>query len=306
METALIVARQIAIMFLFMGLGWIMFKAKWLTEQGAKDLSNLLLRFVVPSILISSFLVERTPENTSGFFLSFGLAFGSILVSVVLSRLIFRDRHVIEHFASAFSNAGFFGIPLVQAFLGEEAVFYIASFVMMTFFFQWTYGVYQFTKDKSMFKIKRLVSNPVIIAFVIALFFFFTQIPVPEIITTPLSMIGALNTPIAMIILGVYLAKSRFLSIFTDGKSYIVAALRLVLFPLIVLGLLTLLPKDANTIRLAVLIPACAPVGANVAIFAGLYDQDYGKSVRFVCLSTLLSILTIPFLVALAEWLWTK
>jgi len=305
METVLIVARQIAIMFLFMALGWIMFKTKLLTEQGAKDFSNLLLRFVVPAILITSFIVERTPEKTSAFFLSFALAFGSILISVVLSRLLFRDKHVIEHFASAFSNAGFFGIPIVQAFLGEEAVFYIASFVMMTFFFQWTYGVFQFTKDKSMFQAKKLLTNPVIIGFAIALFLFFTQIPVPEIITTPLSMIAALNTPLAMIILGVYLAKSRFLSIFTDKKAYLVAGLRLVVFPLVILGLLSLLPAENNPIRLAILIPACAPVGANVAIFAGLYDQDYAKSVRFVCLSTLLSILTIPVLVALAEWLWT-
>ena len=155
-----------------------------------------------------------------------------------------------------------------------------------------------------MFRFRRLITNPVLIAFVIALLLFFVQIPVPEIITTPLKMISALNTPIAMIILGSYLAKDRLIGIFTDRRAYAPVAVRLVLIPLLTIGLLTLLPDSLTTVRLAILIPSVAPIGANVAVFAGLYDQDYGKAVRIVCLSTLISLVTIPLLVSLAQWLW--
>ena len=305
MDTVLILLRQITILFAFMGLGWILSKTGLLGTAGTKDLSNLVLRFVVPAILIKSFLVERTAENTSGFLLSFALSLGAILLSMGISKLIFRKRdRVIEHFGSAFSNVGFFAIPIVQAYLGESAVFYIASFVMLIFTLQWTYGLYQFTRDKAMFKPLSLVKNPVLIAFVLAVFLFFTQIPVPEIVKTPLEMLSALNTPLAMIILGSYLAKMPFLSLFTNKHAYFASLVRLVVIPIVTIALFSFLPERLAALRLAVLIPAIAPVGVNVAVFAGLYDQDYSQSVRVVCLSTLLSIVTIPLLVTLSLWLW--
>lgn len=305
METVLILLRQITLLFAFMGLGWILSKTRLLGTEGTKDLSNLVLRFVIPGILIRSFLVERTAENTRGFLLSFALSLGAILLSMGISKLVFPRRgRVIEHFGSAFSNVGFFAIPIVESYLGESAVFYIASFVMLVFTLQWTYGLYQFTRDKSMFRPLNLMKNPVLIAFFLAVFLFFTQIPVPEIVKTSLDMLSALNTPLAMIILGSYLAKMPFWSLFTDRHAYLASFVRLVLIPLVTIALFSLLPERLSALRLAVLIPAISPVGVNVAVFAGLYDQDYSQSVRLVCLSTLLSILTIPLLVTLSLVLW--
>jgi len=305
METVLILAHQIAIMFVFMAIGWILFKTGLLTIQGTRDLSNLLLCVVIPVIIVKSFIVIRTPENTTGFFLSFALSLGAIVLSALVARLIFPKNAVVDQFGTAFANVGFFGIPIAQAFLGDTGVFYIASFVMMTFVFQWTYGVHLFTKDKTLFQPKKLLTNPVLIAFALALILFFTQVTVPDFITVPLGMITPLNTPVAMLVLGSYLARGRLADLFTNKRAYVAVAVRLILIPLLTLALFTLLPRDWNAIRLAVLIPAIAPVGVNVTLFAGLHDQDYGEAVRIVCLSTLLSIATIPFIVLLAQWAWT-
>ncbi|MDP3130167.1 MAG: AEC family transporter [Bacillota bacterium] len=299
-----LLAERIAIMFGFMAIGWMLFKKKFLTEQGAKDLSQILLRLVVPAIIIESFLIERTPENTRAFLLSFVLALAAIVLSALVARIVFRNKRVADQFGTAFSNAGFFGIPLVSALLGEAAVFYIASFVMMIFVFQWTYGVHLYTKDKTIFSPKKIFTNPVLIAFVIAVVLFFAEIELPMVITAPLALITPLNTPIAMFIIGSYLARSRFVDLFTDKSAYLVVALRLVVIPLLTIGLLSLLPASMNEVRFAILIPAAAPVGVNVAIFAGLLNQDYSKAVRIVCLSTLLSILTMPLIVMLATAFW--
>lgn len=304
MEMVVLLAERIAIMFGFMAIGWILFKKKFLTEQGAKDLSQILLRLVVPAIIIQSFLIERTPENIRAFLLSFLLSLLAIVLSALIARIVFRNKRVVEQFGTAFANAGFFGIPLVSALLGEAAVFYIASFVMMIFVFQWTYGVHLYTKDKTIFSPKKILLNPVLIAFVIAVALFFSGLELPRAITEPLSLITPLNTPIAMFIIGSYLARSRFVDLFKDKSAYLVVALRLIVIPLITLGLLSLLPMSMNDVRFAILIPASAPVGVNVAIFAGLLNQDYSKAVRIVCLSTLLSILTMPLIVMLATALW--
>jgi len=301
METVTILARQIAIMFGLIAIGWILFRMRFLSEQGTKDLSNILLRLATPAVILRSFLVERTEENTRQFLLSFALAFAAILLSAVIARLIFRGDRVIERFAASFANAGFFGIPLVKAFVGDEYVFLVASFVMMTFVSQWTYGVFLFTRDKKIFSLKRLATNPVLVAFSISMVIFFGRIELPQILTTPIELIAPLHTPLAMFILGSYLARGRIRDIFLDKTSYPAVLVRLVLTPLITLAAFALLPASAALVQTAVMIPAVAPIGANVAVFAGLHGQDYGKAVRLVCLSTLLSIVTIPLIMLLVE-----
>ena len=304
METVLILIRQIGIMFAFMAIGWVLAKGKWLTNQGTKDLSNILLRVVVPIIIIKSFITENTPEKITGFFISFGLALLAITLSVIISALVFSKRNVVDQFGTAFSNAGFFGIPIVSALYGEEAVFYIASFIMFIFFFQWTYGVFLFTRDRSIFKPRKLLMNPIVIAFLVGMVLFFTQLPVPQLVVSAIGMVTPLNTPIAMIILGSYMAKDKLYKIFTNSQAYLATVCRLVVIPLVTIGVFSLLPASVGVIRMAILISTIAPVGVNVAVFAGLYDQDYNQSVRIVCLSTLLCVISIPLLVLLTEWIW--
>lgn len=304
MEPVGILIRQIGIMFAFMAIGWILVKGKWLTEQGTKDLSNLLLRVVVPIIIVKSFITDSTSEKITGLFISLGLALIAITISMLISTLVFSKRSAVDQFGTAFSNAGFFGIPIVSALYGDEAVFYIASFIMFIFFFQWTVGVFLFTRDKTIFQLKKILLNPVVIAFLLGMVLFFTQLPMPEVVTAAMGMITPLNTPIAMIILGSYLAKDKLVKIFTNFQAYVATLFRLVVIPLVTIAVFTLLPAEVDVIRTAVLISAIAPVGVNVAVFSGLYDQDYNQAVRIVCLSTILCVATIPLLVMFTEWIW--
>jgi predicted permease len=304
METVTILIRQIAIMFGLMAVGWILFRTRFLTEQGTKDLSNILIRLVTPAVIIRSFLVGRTAENTSWFLLSFGLSLAAILLSSLLARFVYRSGRPVDRFGLSFANAGFFGIPLVTALLGADHVFLIASFVMMTILSQWTYGVFLFTGDRKIFSPKRLLLNPVVIAFVVSMVVFFGNITLPTILKTPVEMVANLHTPLAMIVLGSYLARGRIAEIFKDASAYPLAALRLVAVPLITIALFMLLPASMDVVRTAVLIPAIAPVGVNVTVFAGLHGQDHGRAVRIVCLSTILSIVTIPLIVLLAQLVW--
>jgi hypothetical protein len=79
---------------------------------------------------------------------------------------------------------------------------------------------------------------------------------------------------------------------------------RLLVIPVATILVLFLLPDSYSTIRLAVLLAAAAPVGANVAIFAQLYGKEYTDAVKDVCLSTICSIVTMPLIVALANIIW--
>lgn len=73
-------------------------------------------------------------------------------ISVIVSTFIYGKKDGISCFSSAFSNAGFIGIPLVQAVVGSNAVFYISIMIVLINFLQWTYGVFVITNDSSVMK----------------------------------------------------------------------------------------------------------------------------------------------------------
>lgn len=304
MEAALILLKQLITMFIFMGIGFTLFKTKKVTEEGSRQLSNILLYIVLPAVIIHSYCKERTPELLKGMALSFALSAALLIISMVICALIFGKRHRIENIGVAFSNCGFMGIPLVRAVMGDGAVFYCSAFVAILLVLQWTYGVFVMTGDKKAISGKKIATNPVLIATIIGVLIFVMQIPIPGVVDGALDAVGALNAPVAMMILGVYLAQTNIKSIFVDGHLYFGSAIRLVAIPLISMFFLCLLPASLNEMKMTLLISASAPIGANVAIFAQMVGLDYTKAVKYVCLCTILCIITMPFLIMLASKIW--
>lgn len=299
MDNALIVLNQTLIMCVLMAIGFWLFRKGIITKQGSKEIGGMLLHVVIPIIIVKSFAIEFSVEKAKMLTVSLLVGLLVLLISMAIAHLLLK-KDGIENFSAAFSNAGFIGIPLVQAVLGGEAVFYIAGLIAMLNILQWTYGVYVISKDKSTIAINKLVKNPVIIAFIIGLIVFFLPISLPHTITSVMESIGGLNTPLAMVILGVYLAQADLGEMFMNASLYKVAMIRLVLIPLVILGVLTLLPKAFADCTLAILIAAAAPAGANVAIYAQQYNSNYTKAVMIVCLTTLLSVITLPMIIMLA------
>ena len=131
MEMALIVFRQTLVMFLYMLAGFGLFKAGKLTVQGSRDLATLLVWLVLPIVIANSFCVEWSMERLEQLLYSSLLGALALLLAMVTARVLY-PKAPIEDFAAAFSNAGFMGLPLIQAALGAEAVFYAVK--PLTFF----------------------------------------------------------------------------------------------------------------------------------------------------------------------------
>ena len=115
---ALIILQQIVIMSLYMLCGYWLYKTGKITDEGSKSIANLLPWAVIPSTLINSFLIEYSDEKMKLLMISFGMAALTLLVAAVIGFVFFRNSG-IECFAATFSNAGFIGIPLVQASIGS-------------------------------------------------------------------------------------------------------------------------------------------------------------------------------------------
>lgn len=301
MEIVLLLLKQSLIMFIYLLIGYFLYKKKLVSKQGSADMGRMLLYVIMPVAILKSYIRDFSMELLEGLLVSFVLALLSLILAVIVSRLLFPKDEGVERFGAAFSNAGFIGIPLVQMALGTEAVFYVTSFVAILNILQWTYGILVMTGDRSVISLRKIRTNPIVISFLAGLILFFVPVTLPEALTDIIATLASMNGPVAMIVLGVYLAQIPLKSLFTDKLVYKCTAVRLLLIPALTTVLMLLVPGEYQTIKLTVLIAASAPVGSNVAIFAQLYGQDYTRAVKEVCLSTLLCIVTLPLIVGIAN-----
>lgn len=308
MQLVFIIIKQVIIMFLLAGIGFVMFRNKKITKEGSRSIGNILIYLSLPCVVLNGFLVERTPENLKGLFLSAVLGLLTIIISGSLARLVL-GRGAIDNFAATFANPAFFGIPLVIASFSRDKVFYLAAYIAFTNLGQWTYGVYLLNREKNEGKkgediFLKLIKAPFMVGIVIGLFFFLSGLKMPEIPGKCVNFLADITTPLAMFTIGIYLAQTDIKRLFTKLSLYKVALVRMVLCPLVMLGILYFLPREYYALKMTLLIGAACPVGSNVAVYAELHEGDYPYAVETVIISTLVSIVTIPGLVALADFIW--
>lgn len=115
--------RQNIIMFIYLLIGYSLYRRKLITAQGSGEIGKVLLYVIMPVAILKSYMKEYSGEMLAGFLISLLAAFGSLMLSILVSTLVFRKKSTIRQFGAAFSNAGFIGIPLVQMTLGKRQYF---------------------------------------------------------------------------------------------------------------------------------------------------------------------------------------
>lgn len=299
---------QVLILFILMGFGFVGNKAKLINESGSKVMSDIVMYFVTPCLIINSFSkMTNDAEHLSGLIVCFIAFFFIMAATIALVHIIFRGKNEqkmrVLRFGVVFSNVGYMGIPLQEAVLGTEGVFYGSVCVGVFNILLWTYGIICSSGSIKSMSVKKLILNPGIIGVTIGLIIFLFSIPVADYappIAKTLESMAALNTPVAMMVIGFNLAGSNILASLKSISTYVVSFLRLVLVPLVALFVL-LLCGIRGDILVSLVIAASAPVAAVTTVFAIKYENDVNTSVNLVAFTTLLSIITMPIIVALSQ-----
>ena len=304
-QSAAEVSSQVAILFLLMLVGVVLAKVKWLTTAGVKEITKLLLTVVAVCIIVHSF---QTVENTSEKWGEMGLAALTSVIALAVGAAfalpLFRrqspGRRAVLCFGTSFANCGFMGLPLVNALLGAEGVFLVSIYIAVFQVGVWTYGVTLYRRQGEKLSVAKALLNPGVIGVVLGLPFFLFRIPMPDILLATVEGLGDLNTPLAMIVTGFYLAAADLRPRRGDGPMWLVMALRLVIVPsLVAAGLYACGVRGLPLV--AVMVPLCAPCATNTTLFAAMFDADTELSSRLVTQCTLLSILTMPVLLSLVR-----
>ncbi len=320
MENLVTVAAQVGVLFALMAVGALCRRLRLVDAAAVKGMVNVLLHVVTPCLIVDAFQRPFDPSMMRGFAWAALVAFLVHAVVILVARLCpFGDggSRPVLRLAMVFSNAGFMGIPLEQAILGSEGVFYGIVYVVTFNVFIWSGGLCEMRgtgngergtgngeRGTGWADIRPMVLNPGTVGVGVGLPLFLCSQSLPSVVHAPVSMLAALNTPLAMLVIGFYLAGADFRRVVRTPSAYFAAAVRLVGCPLAAIGALYLLRASLpREMMLAMVVAASAPVAAMVSMFASKFGRDVDLSVGLVSGTTLLSVLTMPPVIAFAMWL---
>lgn len=305
MSAFMAVTAKVAVILIFIILGYVTVRCGMFSQKGLSEITSLLLYIVTPCLIVDSFLsAESGALDAASVFWGIALPALSIFIGIATSYLFFRkeilSRRKVLRFAYIFCNVGFMGVPLVQGIVGTQGVLYSSFFIVVFNVICWTYGYTMMGGGKV--KLKTLLLNPGVIGLVIGLPLYLLDVELPQIIASPIEMISGVNTPLAMIVVGGYVARVNWREFVSDLAVYKMAFLRLVAASAVYL-LVVLLIRPNDTLLMSSLIQAATPVAANTVLFAVQFDADASLASKCIAVTTALSVITIPIFTILAQTL---
>lgn len=304
MQTA---AQQVMILYVIVAVGFLADKLKIFTEKTARASNDLMFYIVTPCVIVHSFLNTQFSQDTAkGFFIALGCSFLSHILGILAATPFFNKKNdpngAVYKFACAYGNVGYMALPLANAVLGAQGVFYCSSGVIVLNTLAFTHGIWLMNKGKDVkFDLKSLVLNPGVISVIIGLPLFIFSVKLPVVIGKPIGFIADLNTPLAMLIFGTYIANTDLKTIFKIPQQYLIIAVRLLAVPLVMLGVCKLFQLPA-TLATACMISAAAPSANNTVMFSAKYGKDTGLASKIIAMNSFVSVLTLPVMIAVAQF----
>ncbi len=291
--------------------GLILVKTKVLKPEDSGVLSKLLIWVGMPFMILSCALdLELNADVAVSFLIAFAVGLAYVFIYFFLSAPLTKmekneKTRGVMRFALVFPNNGFLGLPLAAAVFGASSQVMAFLVVMNTAcnLLMYTLGAYLVSGDKRQMDFKKAVFNPVLIAFILGIVLNLLGVgkSVPQISSYCLNLKNIV-APVSMTILGMKLGGIPFKTLFTSGKNYLVAAIRLILFPVVIVALVYVGYKWlglAEAMVFAAFISVSMPCSGSTSAFADAYDGDSESAVSFTLAATVLSVATIPILYGL-------
>lgn len=302
------ILNQTVIMLILIIVGIICAKTGIISKNANKDLSAFVLQIVNPVVILMAYQMEYRSDLVKNLLMCFLLSLMAFIIVIPLAYLLIPDKKErdtsVERFSAIYSNCGFMGIPLINALFGTEGVFYLTAFITFFNLFVWTHGIILISGEKSLKQVIKVFYSPTVIAILLGVIMFFARIRIPSVPAQALEFIADLNTPMAMIVSGVTMADTNVTALIKKLRVYYIVLLKLIVLPLALAVVLTFLPADEK-VRMTVLVAASAPPAAMCTLQCIRYNKNSVYASEIFTAGTILSIVTLPTVVKLAELLFS-
>ena len=272
-----------------------------------RQLSRLVINLTCPALILSSAMTGELPDREYILpLLLISVATYAVLTGVayVLPRFLTHKKsdEGIIGFALMFGNVGFMGYPVVASIFGHEAVFYAAVLNVVNTFAVFTIGTVLITGkaevEESRFQKKVLYSTPMLAAYLTMLIVIFRIDSIPAWVSQPLTMIGNITVPAALLIIGSSMSNLPLRVLMGNTTVYATTLFRLVLLPIGVYWLGLLLGFSPFVVNINTVVIAM-PVATYGTILCLKYQKDTTLITEVTFITTLLSMVTIPLLVSM-------
>ena len=311
LESFLTVFNQMFGIFLLIGVGYALNRLHLMPKEAARICSRMVTLLFLPSLMLHTNLLEchvgSLVDNAGLALCGTLIILASIALSYVLAKFFSpNDRYVqgVYRYGISFPNTGAVGTPLILALFGTYGLFQYNLFWFAAIVLTYSWGVMQLRpvhQKQSVLQTIRDMFNPTLIGTLagIVLGVLGAKQWMPPIIIDSVGKLAGCYVPVSLIIVGFTAADFRFAEVIGEKKAYIYSAIRLLAFPGVVLAILRALGAEEMMCVIAVLAMAC-PSGMNVVIFPASYGQDTRAGVSMLLVSSLLALVTVPLVYALA------
>lgn len=301
-----VIINQMIQLFLVITLGYILNKLGIFDQTLNRKLTTLLLNVTMPAMILNSVLVNNSDASISKVITIFIVVIIVFTILPVVSYVLVKGIRIpkkqqgLYMFMTIFSNIGFMGFPVLQSIFGDESVFYAAIFNMVFNLLVFTLGVIimNYGNEKRINISIKSVLTPGVIASMVALVIYFTNISFPVVISNTCGMIGNITTPIAMLLIGSTLANMPLKEVFNDFRIYPYTIIKQIILPIIAFPILAFFIKDTYLLGITFIVVSM-PVANSAVLFATEYGGDIKLAAKVVFLTTLVSVASIPALVYL-------
>ena len=298
-----LVFNQIVIILLYVLVGFAAGKLKLIDPWQRRYLSGLCSALILPFTILSAASQEVGGREMGGmlaalvFFIAVYLCVTGVSVAVHRARKVPPEQTAAATSLLTYPNCTFLGLPLCRALFGDMAVLYNASAMI-------AFNVLFFSVQHSLFTGGRMnpknMLTPSMVSTLALLGLLAAGLHFPAPVQTVFSGIGAMITPLSLIIIGVMLSESALSTVLRQKKSYLITALRNLAIPLAGMLVLRLLPLDADA-RLCVLVYLACPCATLTSIYAIRYDKAPEFCAHTVILSTILFAATLPVIISVGQ-----
>jgi predicted permease len=294
------VFQQMLIFFLLILAGLYARREGMITDANQAQISQLVLRIAYPAIILSGALTDEPHVPASELLVTGGII-AALLALLMLSawllpRLLgFKKAYYgIVNAMTMFSNIGFMGVPMIAAIYGSGALIYMTIFLIPFNLLFFSYGIQLVKGGKTSGLTLHDLLNEGMISCILALVIYLIDVPVPYVIRGAVQLLGNMTAPLAMLLIGAFLADMDWKGMFTDIKVWLFTLMKMVVIPVAIVWVLHFLTD--NAVLLAVCMAAIAtPAGNVLALLASVYNKEaYPISMKGIALTTLVSVVTMP------------
>lgn len=300
----LILVQQILILFIFVLTGFFLCRGGLISQALSDQLSKLEMYVFMPCLVFHSFAADFTrdklAEKADILLVALLLLAVTWLLSYFLSKCLTEDRYEQSIYAYTFAvpNFAFMGYGLINAVYGSEMLLNMVIFGLPLTVYIYTEGYRRLCgKDKISL---RAILNPAFIAIFIGAFFGLTNTKAPSILLSLSEQGMNCVTPIAMLLTGTVIAQFNFRALLSDKRLYLASAIRLIIFPLAVWGVLRLLGVQEALLILGTMVYAM-PSGMNTIVYPQLAGKDCRLGAGLLLITSTAALITLPLIMRLVS-----